>query len=55
MSASEALQHEIERLEEVCERLDVLAERHPFVGDALLSIAGSVRNSVTLLQVIGAN
>jgi len=26
MSASEALQHEIERLEEVCERLDVLAD-----------------------------
>ena len=54
MSATEALQREIKRLTEVCEQLDVLANEHPFVGEALLGIAGSLRNSATLLQLLVA-
>ena len=50
--SAEALQCEIERLTEVCEQLDALANQHPSVGDVLLSIAGSVRNSATLLELL---
>jgi len=52
MSATAALQREIKRLIEVCEQLDFLANEHPFVEDALLGIAGSLRNSATLLEVL---
>jgi hypothetical protein len=51
---SEALQCEIKRLVEVCEQLDALANAHPFVGEALLGIAGSLRNSATLLELLVA-
>jgi len=34
--------------------LDALANTHPFVGEALLSIAGSLRNSVTSLELLVA-
>jgi hypothetical protein len=54
MSATEALQREIKHLTEVCEQLDSLANEHPFVGDALLGIAGSLRNSATLLELLVA-
>jgi hypothetical protein len=39
---------------EVCEQLDSLANQHPFVGEALLGIAGSLRNSTTLLESLVA-
>jgi hypothetical protein len=52
MSATEAIQHEIKRLIDVCEQLQSLADQHPFVGEALLGIAGTLRNSVTLLEVL---
>jgi hypothetical protein len=52
--SAEALQCEIKRLTEVCEQLDVLANAHPFVGEALLGIAGSLRNSATLLELLVA-
>jgi len=52
--SAEALQLEINRLTEVCEQLDVLANEHPFVGEALLGIAGSLRNSATLLELLVA-
>jgi hypothetical protein len=50
--SAEALQHEIKRLVETCEQLHSLADEHPFVGEALLGIAGSVRNIVTVLEVL---
>ena len=52
--SAEALHCEIKRLIEVCEQLDVLANAHPFVGEALLGIAGSLRNSATLLELLVA-
>jgi len=38
----------------VSDRLDSLAEQHPAVSATLLTIAGSVRNSATLLEVLVA-
>jgi hypothetical protein len=50
----EAILHEVEQLHQVSTRLDGLAERHPPVSEALLSISGSVRNAATLLAVLVA-
>lgn len=45
---------EVQKLYRVSERLDVLAEEHPLVSEALATIAGSVRNTATLLEVLVA-
>ena len=50
----EAILCEVERLHDVSERLAVLAEQHPLVSEALLTISGSVRNSATVLGVLVA-
>jgi hypothetical protein len=49
-----ALLHEVQQLYNVSDRLDSLAEQHPQVSDALISISGSVRNTATLLEVLVA-
>jgi hypothetical protein len=49
---SNAILHEAQQLHNVSDRLDVLAEEHPIVSDALFSISGSVRNTATLLEVL---
>jgi hypothetical protein len=49
-----AILHEIQQLYNVSDRLDSLAEDHPLVSEALMSIAGSVRNTATLLEVLVA-
>jgi hypothetical protein len=49
-----AILHEIQQLYNVSDRLDSLAEQHPLVSEALISIAGSVRNTATLLEVLVA-
>lgn len=49
-----AILHEIRQLYNVSDRLDLLAEQHPFVSDALIGISGSVRNTATLLGVLVA-
>jgi hypothetical protein len=46
--------HEIQQLYEVSDRLDSLAEQHPLVSEALITISGSVRNTATLLEVLVA-
>jgi len=48
----EAILCEIERLHDVSERLAMLAERHPLVSEALLTISGSVSNTATVLGVL---
>lgn len=53
-AAVEIIQREIKRLVEVCEQLDWLANEHPVAGEALMGIAGSLRNSATLLEVLVA-
>jgi hypothetical protein len=46
--------HEAQRLHNVSDRLDTLAEVHPVVSEALITISGSVRNTATLLEVLVA-
>jgi hypothetical protein len=48
----EAILCEVERLHDVSERLAALAELHPGVWQALMSISGSVRNTATVLGVL---
>jgi len=47
-----ALLHEVQQLYSISDRLDILAEKHPLVSEALLGISGSVRNTATLLEVL---
>jgi hypothetical protein len=51
---SNAILHEAQQLHRVSDRLDSLAEEHPVVSDALVTISGSVRNTATLLEVLVA-
>jgi hypothetical protein len=51
---STAILHEAQKLYNVSDRLDLLAEEHPVVSDALTTISGSVRSTATLLQVLVA-
>jgi hypothetical protein len=50
----DAILREVERLHDVSERLVILAEQHPSVTEALMTIAGSVRNTATILGVLVA-
>jgi len=49
---SNAILHEAQQLHNVSDRLDMLAEQHPLVSEALITISGSVRNTATLLEVL---
>jgi len=49
-----AILHEVQQLYNVCDRLDSLAEQHPLMSEALISISQSVRNTATLLEVVVA-
>ncbi len=51
---SNAILHEVQQLYSVSDRLDSLAEQHPLVSEALITISRSVRNSATLLEVLVA-
>jgi hypothetical protein len=51
---SNAILREVQQLYNVSDRLDLLAEEHPIVSEALVTISGSVRNTATLLEVIVA-
>lgn len=53
MPSIEILQ-EAQQLHGVSDRLDLLADQHPKVSEALISISGSVRNTATLLEVLVA-
>ena len=49
-----AILHEAHQLHNVSDRLDSLAEQHPLVSEALITISGSVRNTATMLEVLVA-
>ena len=51
---STAILREVQQLYNVSDRLDSLAEQHPLVSEALVTISGSVRNTATLLEVLVA-
>jgi hypothetical protein len=53
LAANEIL-HEARKLHKVSESLDKLAHDHAPVAEALTILAGSVRNSATLLEVLVA-
>jgi len=52
--SSIAILHEVKQLYNVSDRQDSLAELHPVVSAALITISGSVRNTATLLEVLVA-
>jgi len=49
---SNALLHEARQLHNVSDRLEMLAEEHPLVSAALITISGSVRSTATVLEVL---
>jgi hypothetical protein len=49
-----AILHEADKLYKVSDSLDLLAEEHPPVSDALVLLSGNVRNTATLLRVLVA-
>jgi len=49
-----AILHEVDQLHSVSTHLEGLAERYPLVSEPLITIAGSVRNTATLLEVLVA-
>jgi hypothetical protein len=50
----EAILDEVDQLHNVSTRLEGLAEQYPPVSDALVTIAGSVRSTATVLAVLVA-
>jgi hypothetical protein len=52
---SNAILYEATQLHKVSDRLDLLAEEHPLVSAALITISGSVRNTATLLEVLATS
>ena len=51
---SKALLHEAQQLKDVSERLESLADEHPTVTDAILTICGTIRSTATILEVLVA-
>jgi hypothetical protein len=47
-----AILNEAQQLYNVSDRLALLAEQHPLVSEALITISGSVRNTAALLEVV---
>jgi hypothetical protein len=52
--ALEAILDEVDQLHNVSTRLEGLAEQHPLVSEGLITIAGNVRSSATVLAVLVA-
>jgi hypothetical protein len=49
-----AILHEAQQLYNVSDRLDLLADQHPIVSEALITISGNVRHTATLLELVVA-
>jgi len=50
----QAILDEVDQLHSVSTRLEGLAQQHPPVSAALVTIAGNVRNTATILAVLVA-
>jgi hypothetical protein len=50
--AFEAIIAEVDQLNLAGDRIEGLAEHHPVVSEALITIAGTVRNTATVLAVL---
>ncbi|HET9304616.1 MAG TPA: hypothetical protein VFO46_01185 [Candidatus Sulfotelmatobacter sp.] len=51
---SKALLHEAQQLKDVGGRLELVADEHPTVTDAILTICGTIRSTATILEVLVA-
>lgn len=51
---AKALLHEAQQLKDVSGRLELLADEHPTVTDAILKICGTIRSTATILEVLVA-
>ena len=51
---SNELMQEAQHLRDVSQRLEVQAEHHPHVSEALLTISGTILSTATLLEVLVA-
>ena len=51
---STAILQEAQKLHNVSDRLDSLAEQHPLVSEAHITISGNVRGTAMLLEVLVA-
>lgn len=51
---SQAILHEAQQLKSVCQRLELVAEQHPPLADALLTVCGTISSTATLLEVLVA-
>jgi hypothetical protein len=49
-----AILREVDQLRNVSTRIEALAEQHPLMAEALITIAGNVRNTATVLAVLVA-
>ena len=52
--AFEAILDEVDQLQNVSTRLEGLADQHPPVSEGLMTIAGNVRSTATVLAVLVA-
>lgn len=50
--AIEAILAEVDQLNQTGDRIEALAENHPIVEEALITIAGNVRGSATILALL---
>jgi hypothetical protein len=48
----DALLNEVDQLHNVSSRLEGLVEWHPRISEALVAVAGNVRNSAVVLEVL---
>lgn len=49
---SQALLHEAQLIKDISVRLEDHAERHPDIGEALLTICGTLFSTATVLEVL---
>jgi len=52
--ASQDILQEAKELKNVCQRLELVAERHPPLADALVTIRGTISSTAMLLEVLVA-
>ncbi len=51
---SSAILNEAQKLHHVSDSLNALADEHPVVSEALITISGNLRQTATLLEVLVA-
>jgi len=52
--ASQEILHEVEKLKNICQRLELLADQHPSLSEALVTISGTISSTAMLLEVLVA-